>query len=148
MKEVYKESLLHVWYFVGVVDERFFEFVSFVNIIIVTQEVALRLLKEFIWQMTVPFQSCFGTWCASYNSSYSNVTYCYRLAYDFSYLIFLWSLCQWALAQMVPPSDIIKRVEDEVVGSRPTNCVYNLPLNKMFLMALFEVGWNWVSLST
>jgi len=41
---------------------------------------------------------------------------------------------------MVPPSDIIKRVEDEVVGSRPTNCMYNLPLNKMFLMALFEAG--------
>lgn len=94
--------------------------------------------------MTVPFQFCFGVWCALYG----NVTYCYRLAYDFSYLIFLWSLCQWALAQMVPPSHIIKRVEDEVVGSRPTNCVYNLPLNKMFLMALFEAGWNWVLLST
>jgi len=33
MKEVYKESLLHVWYFVVVVDERLFEFVSFENII-------------------------------------------------------------------------------------------------------------------
>ena len=46
--------------------------------------------------------------------------------------IYLLIFCHWALAQMTPPSLVRTkwRVGSEVMGSRPTGCMFNLPIKE------------------